>query len=159
MTSFDSVKDDSEKNVRRRRPDRMLGFQETASFSSRLMKYNLMAGRLEKEAGLETIWETVQSTVLNHKGNSLFFPFLVIEAKSRIGKSFDDCNIQTALPILKMLKIQEDLQRESQMAFEYGGPLVWYIAYRAEDWRLSACYISEKPDGPSYVSSAPSVAI
>ncbi|OBT65441.1 hypothetical protein VE03_06066 [Pseudogymnoascus sp. 23342-1-I1] len=156
MTSFNSDKDDSEKGIKRRRPDRMLGFQETGSFSSRLMKYNLMARRLGKEASLETIWETVQSTVLNHKGNSLFFPFLVIEAKSRIGKPFDDCNIQTALPILKMLKIQEGLQRESQMTLEYGGPLVWYIAYRAEDWRLSAGYTSEKPDGPSYASSAPS---
>jgi hypothetical protein len=133
MTSFDSDKDDSKKGIKRRRLDRMLGFQETGSFSSRLMKYNLMARRLEKEAGLETIWDTVQSTVLNHKGNSLFFPFLVIKAKSRIGKPFDDCNIQTALLILKMLKIQEGLQRESQMTLEYGGPLVWYIAYRAED--------------------------
>ncbi|KFY28868.1 hypothetical protein V493_02719 [Pseudogymnoascus sp. VKM F-4281 (FW-2241)] len=143
-------KNDSEERVKSRRPDRIIGFQDTGSFRNRLEKYNLMAGRLEKEAGLETIWETVKSTVLNHKGNSLFFPFLVIEAKSRIGKSFDDCNIQTALPILKMLKIQEGLQRESQMALEYGGPLVWYISYRSEDWRLSACYISEKPDGPSY---------
>lgn len=150
MTSFDSFETDSEESIKRRRPDRILGFQETGSFSRRLEKYNLMAGRSENEAGLETIWETVESTVLNHKGNSLLFPFLIVEAKSRNGASFEDCDAQTALPVLKMLKIQEDLQRKSQMTLEYGGPLVWYIAYRGEDWRLSGCYISEKPGGSLY---------
>ncbi|KAF8857143.1 hypothetical protein BDZ45DRAFT_726925 [Acephala macrosclerotiorum] len=157
MTSFDSFETDSEESIKRRRPDRILGFQETGSFSRRLEKYNLMAGRSENEAGLETIWETVESTVLNHKGNSLLFPFLIVEAKSRNGASFEDCDAQTALPVLKMLKIQEDLQRKSQMTLEYGGPLVWYIAYRGEDWRLSGCYISEKPGGPSYASPIPTV--
>jgi hypothetical protein len=153
MTSFDSFKTFPEESIKSRRPDRILGFQETNSFSRRLENHNLMAGRLEKEPELETIWETIDSTILNHKGKALLFPFLIIEAKSRTGASFEDCNLQTALPILKMLKIQEDLQKKSQMTLEYGGPLVWYIAYRGEDWRLSGCYISEKLGGTSYVSA------
>jgi hypothetical protein len=157
FTSFDSFENDSEERIKRRRPDRILGFQETGSFIRRLEKYNLMAGRSENEAGVETIWKTVESTILNHKGNSLLFPFLIIEAKSRIGASFEDCNMQSALPILKMLKIQEDLQRKSRTTLEYGGPLVWYIAYRCEDWHLSGCYISEKPGGPSYASPTPTM--
>jgi hypothetical protein len=152
LNSFDSSENNSKVSIKRRRPDRILGFRETGNFSRRLEKYNLMAGQSENEAGLKTIWETVESTVLNHKGNSLLFPFLLIEAKSRNGASFEDCNRQSALPILKMLKIQEDLQRKSQITLEYGGPLVWYIAYRGEDWHLSGCYISDKSGGPSYAS-------
>lgn len=159
MTSYDSLENDSEEIPKRRRPDRIFGFQETASFCRRLEKYNLLAGSrgAENETGLKATGETTQSTVLNHKGNFLLFPFLIIEAKSKKGGSFEDCNIQTAMPILKALKIQEDLQRKSQMTLEYGGPLVWYIAYRGEDWRLSGCYILHKPGGPSYVSSAAAV--
>ncbi|PMD63792.1 uncharacterized protein K444DRAFT_584149, partial [Hyaloscypha bicolor E] len=151
MVSIDLSKNDSDK--RRRRPDRIIGFQETRSFSRRLEKYDLMAGQSGNEAGNITLWETVESTVLNHKGNSLLFPFLIIEAKSRHGAPFDYCNLQTAAPILKMLKMQEDLQKKSNMTLEYGGPLVWYISYRGEDWRLSGCYVSDKPDEPLYASS------
>jgi hypothetical protein len=152
MMSFDFSENRCEEKLKNRRPDRILGFQETNSLSRRFSQYDLMAGQLGDDPALKILWETVESTVLNHKGNALFFPFLVIEAKSRNGASFDACNIQTAQPILKMLKIQEDLQAKSQMTLEYGGPLLWYIAYRGEDWRLSACYISEKPDEHLYVS-------
>ena len=152
MMSFDFSENRSEGHLKNRRPDRILGFQETNSLSRRLAQYDLMAGKLGDDPALKTLWETVESTVLNHKGNALLFPFLVIEAKSRYGDSFDACDIQTALPILKMLKIQEDLQAKSQMTLEYGGPLLWYIAYRGEDWRLSVCYISEKSDEHLYVS-------
>lgn len=150
MISCDFFDTGSEDHAKRRRPDRILGFQETGSFSRRLEKYNLTAGRSENEAGFESILGALKSTVLNHEGNSLLFPFLIIEAKKRDSASFDDCNMQSALPILEMLKVQEDMQRKSQMTLEYGGPLVWYIAYRGEDWRLSGCYISEKPGPASY---------
>jgi hypothetical protein len=94
-----------------------------------------MASQLGDETDLETLWETANSTVLNHKGNALLFPFLVIEAKSRNGALFDACNTQTALPIMKRLRIQEDLQAKSQIKVEYRGPLLWYIAYR---WRTAS---------------------
>ena len=157
MISCDLFDTGSEEHGKRRRPDRILGFHETGSFSRRLEKYNLTAGRSENEAGFESILGALKSTVLSHTGKSLLFPFLIIEAKKRDGASFDDCNMQSALPILEMLQVQEDMQRKSQMTLEYGGPLVWYIAYRGEDWRLSGCYISEKPGPASYVSSVPTV--
>ena len=92
IVSMDLDETDSDKRVERRRPDRIIGFQETHSFSRRLEKYDPMAGQSENEAGKVTLWETVESTVLNHKGNSLLFPFLIIEAKSRHGAPFDYCN-------------------------------------------------------------------
>jgi hypothetical protein len=60
---FDSCGNLFEENIKRRRPDRILGFQETRSFSRRLREHNLIASRSQDEAGLETLWETVDSTV------------------------------------------------------------------------------------------------
>ncbi len=148
---FDHSENRSDEQLSKRRPDRLLGFQETNSLRRRLDQNNLMVGQLGDDADPKILWETVESTVLNHKGNALLYPFLVIEAKSRTGASFDKCNMQTAQPILKLLKIQEDLQAQSQMTLEYGGPFIWYIAYRGEDWRLSVCYTSENSDGHFYV--------
>lgn len=153
MGFMDLSESDSEKRVERRRPNRIIGFQETHSFTRRLEKHDFVAAESENEAGNVTLWDTVESTILNHKGKALLFPFLIIEAKSRHGAPFDYCNLQTAAPILKMLKMQEDIQKKSNMTLEYGGPLVWYIAYRGEDWRLSGCYVSDKPEEPLYASS------
>jgi hypothetical protein len=80
LMSFDFSKNRSEENLKNRRPDRILGFQETNSLSRRFAQYDLMAGQLGDDPALKTLWETVESTVLNHKGNALLFPFLVIEA-------------------------------------------------------------------------------
>ncbi len=104
MMSFDFSENRSEDNLKNRRPDRILGFQETNSLGRRLDQYNLMAGQLGDDPAFKTLWGTVESTVLNHKGNAFLFPFLIIEAKARNGASFDACDIQTAQPILKMLK-------------------------------------------------------
>lgn len=155
MILFDShTQEPSSEKLKRRRPDRIFGFQETNSLSRRLDQLNLMAGRLRDELGAETLRQTVDSTVLNHKGNCLLFPFLIIEAKSGSGANFNACDEQTSLPILQMLKLQEDIQAKSQMRLEYGGPLLWYIAYKGEDWRLSACFtrVSQISGKSSYVS-------
>jgi hypothetical protein len=98
-----------------------------------------------------TIRETTKCTVLNSNSGPLLFPFLVIEAKSESGEGFNVCGRQTALPIWKMLKIQEELQSQSKMKIEYGGPLVWYIAYRGEAWRLYGCYAVKKKEKVCYV--------
>ena len=76
MMSFDFSENRSEEHLKNRRPDRILGFQETNSLSRRFAQYDLMAGQLGDDPALKILWETVESTVLNHKGNALFFPFL-----------------------------------------------------------------------------------
>ncbi len=107
--------------------------------------------QLQDEAGTKSIRELVESTVLNHKSGTLLFPFLVIEAKSENGASHASCTRQTAFPIWKMLKIQEELQAKAHMKLEYGGPLLWYISYTGQHWCLSGCYTAEKHGKPSYV--------
>jgi hypothetical protein len=113
--------DPFEKHREKRRPDRVIGFQETGSFGRRLDE---IAGRLQDNAGIWTIRELVESTVLNGKSGSLLFPFLVIEAKSEHGKAISDCNNQTAFAIWKMLKVQEELHDKSRLQLDYGGPLL-----------------------------------
>jgi hypothetical protein len=133
---------------RSRRPDRIIGFQETGSLNRRL---DSIARWLQDAAVTHTIRETTECTVLNSKSGRLLFPFLVIEAKSESGEGFNVCGRQTALPIWKMLKIQEELQSQSKRNLEYGGPLVWYIAYRGETWRLYGCYTVKKKGKVYYV--------
>jgi hypothetical protein len=145
-----------------RRPDRILGFQDTGSLARRLDARQLdqldpIAHRLQEEAGIVTIRETLECSVLNHKSRLLLFPFLVIEAKSEAGESISACNRQTAFPIWKMLKIQEELQSRSDKSLDYGGPLLWYIAYRGEQWVLSGCYTVEKEGKTCYVGLLPRI--
>ncbi|RFU29268.1 hypothetical protein B7463_g7079, partial [Scytalidium lignicola] len=116
---------------RKRRPDRIIGFQETHSFGRTL---DHIARKLQDDAGTKTIRELVE----------------LVEAKCPDGDSFSDCDTQTAYPIWKMLKIQEELHEKTQEKLTYGGPLLWYTAYRGSDWRVSGCYTSDRDGKPSY---------
>jgi hypothetical protein len=135
--------------LRKRRPDRILGFQHTDNFESQL---NEIARNLQDEAGTKIIREMVETTVVNHKNKLLLFPFLVMEAKAEDGKGLHACDIQTSLPIWKMLRIQEELQAKTKKSLDYGGPLWWYITYQGKNWQVSGCYTAENRGKPSYVS-------
>lgn len=154
MILYVSSKTEKEKfseisKMRKRRPDRILGFQHTDQFDYRL---NEIACKLQDEAGTKTIREMVETTVAKHKNKLLLFPFLVIEAKAEDGEGLHVCDIQTAFPIWKMLKIQEELQEKTGKSLNYGCPLLWYIAYQGTNWEVSGCYTDEKNGKPSYVS-------
>jgi hypothetical protein len=64
------------------------------------------------------------------------YPFLLIEAKrAAAAPAFVAIEAQTAFPVRRLLMLQEDLGRESGLKFD---PLVWFFAYRGEEWRLYA---------------------
>jgi hypothetical protein len=139
-----------EQHREKRRPDRIIGFQRTGSFGRRPDE---TARQLQNDAGIRTIGEMIQATVLNDNSGPLLFPFLVIEAKSEHGKAHSDCDDQTAFPIWKMLKIQEELQDKSELQLDYRGPLLLYISCRGDDCRLFGCYIGKKDGKKTYVSA------
>jgi len=107
---------------------------------------------IQNKAGTKTIREVIKTTVAKHKNKLLLFPFLVIEAKAEDREGPHACDIQTAFPIWKMLKIQEELQEKTGKSLNYRGPLLWYISYQGTNWEVSGCYTAERNGKPSYVS-------
>ncbi len=135
-----------------------MGFQETESFDNRLSEIyqrqlTQIARQVHNDAGNKSIREMMNCSIHNYKSGPLLFPFLAMEAKSAKGKSFTECIKQCAFPIWMMLRIQEELHDKSKIRLEHGGPLIWYIAYRGHEWRVSGCYTVKKNGKTSYVGA------
>ncbi|KAH7219627.1 hypothetical protein DER44DRAFT_847716 [Fusarium oxysporum] len=120
---------------REHRPDRVFGLQVTERLS-RLLNYA----------------EDIRSSPFRLDGDPLVYPFLVIEAKSEKGSdAFTDTQVQTAFAIRELLSIQQELAHVANENEEWdGGPLVWFLSYKGEQWRVFAAYIHTTPDKISY---------
>ena len=71
----------------------------------------------------------------------LIYPFLVLEAKrEKDAPGFKSMEIQTAFPIRRFLRIQDELQRACETKPELN-PLVWFFSSQGEDWRLYAAVL------------------
>ncbi|KAF2258273.1 hypothetical protein CC78DRAFT_621936 [Lojkania enalia] len=69
--------------------------------------------------------------------HTILYPFLVVEAKKeKNAPGFKAVERQTAFPIRRFLKIQKELHNASGATCE--PPLVWFLAYQGEEWRLYA---------------------
>lgn len=78
----------------------------------------------------------VELTSRPHEDRDLFYPFLVVEAKREAdAPGFIAIEAQTAFPIRRFLKLQDELQKASQMNHD---PLVWFLAFRGDELRLYA---------------------
>jgi hypothetical protein len=75
-----------------------------------------------------------------------------MEAKSENGGGFSKCGIQTSLPIWSLLRCQEELSEHGAPLSELGGPMIWYIAYLGDEWRISACCTTVERGRTTYVS-------
>ena len=76
------------------------------------------------------------------KKRQLMYPFLVIEAKrENDAPGFRSVEAQTAFPIRRFLRIQDELQRASKIKLD---PLVWFFAFQGEEWRLYAAILDDK---------------
>ncbi len=96
--------------------------------------------------------EAIRFTPFKQVGEPLLFPFLILEAKSAKGDDFDSIQKQTAFPIRTLLKIQADLRNECEQRISWqGGPLVWFLYNRGEDWRVAACFVENIDGEESYV--------
>ncbi|KAL5615818.1 hypothetical protein FOBRF1_004566 [Fusarium oxysporum] len=117
------------------RPDRVYGLQVT----ERLSRLLLAA-------------ENVRSSPFRQDGEPLVFPFLVIEAKSEKGSdAFTDTQVQTAFAVRELLSIQHKLARVAEEDKDWdAGPLVWFLSYKGEQWRVSAAHIHHQNDKTSY---------
>ncbi|PVH77521.1 hypothetical protein DL98DRAFT_637260 [Cadophora sp. DSE1049] len=70
------------------------------------------------------------------------------QEEDETGDRFEACERQTAFPIWKCSKLQEELQlHPGERLSEQGGPLVCFFANRGEDWRLYACFLDIEENG------------
>lgn len=133
--------------LRPRKPDRVYGLQQTKLLGGNLGDVIRIAeNRTERK---------VDITPFDNSTDPIIFPFLISEASSEKSDSFEACERQLAFPIWKLLCLQEGLEKESKRSLvEQGGPLVWFLANRGQDWRVYGCYTKPQTevDRASYVS-------
>lgn len=103
--------------------------------------------------------ERVQCTGLKSNGenpeHSLYFPFLIVSSKSpKSTDSSQDIENQNAMPIQNFLGIQRQLQELSNQNKVHLFPLVWFISYKGEDWKLYKAYYDGERLGGEWVSIA-----
>jgi len=79
----------------------------------------------------------------------------VLEAKGeKSAEGFEHMEIQTAFPIKNALQLQYDLLKTRGNTMDVpGGPLVWFLANKGEDWRVYAAIVYEEEGRPNYVSA------
>ena len=83
------------------------------------------------------------------RDKKILYPFLVIEAKSEKGSpGFESIEAQSALAIRSCVLLQRRLEAKTSIPLH---PLVWFIAYQGDEWRLYAGI----PDGENIVSDPP----
>ncbi|KAF5676902.1 hypothetical protein FHETE_1964 [Fusarium heterosporum] len=123
----------SELPKREDRPDRVYGLRVTERLS-RLLQL------------VEDTKEGIKVSPFKSDGDPLVFPFLVIEAKSEKGSdSVSDTQVQTAFAIRELLSIQLQLTQAAEQDMDRdGGPLVWFLSYKGEQWRVSAAYVHDQ---------------
>jgi len=119
--------------LQKRKPDRVFGLLQTNRFG-RILK------RLIQNVQ-ETADDRVEITPFKHGKEPLLLPFLITEAKTERGDSFEASERQAAFPIWALLKLQQELQKAAKLTLrEQGGPLVWFFSNRGEQWQLYGCY-------------------
>lgn len=125
---------------KRDRPDRVYGLRVTERFD-RLLS-------LMPENRLVT-------SPFKMEGEPIIFPYLVLEAKSeKSADGFQDIQVQTAFAIRELLCIQDGLAEAVENPSTWdGGPLVWFLSCKGEQWRVLAAYIERVHSVKTYVSN------
>ncbi|CZR61916.1 uncharacterized protein PAC_11813 [Phialocephala subalpina] len=120
-------------------PDRVFGLRSTKRLD-RLLRWT---EDRRVSSGGKMIGDSLRSTPFRPDGEPIVFPFLVLEAKSEKGRdNFSDIETQTAFAVHSLLTLQEDLRTAAGDDSEWeSGSLVWFLAYKGEQWRVSAAYI------------------
>jgi hypothetical protein len=74
------------------------------------------------------------------KGSDVVYPFIVIEAKPENGPGWQSIQCQGAFALRTCLKMQQKLETSSGRPHQ---SLVWFFAFRGEEWRLYAAVPQE----------------
>ncbi|KAF2474461.1 uncharacterized protein BDR25DRAFT_386024 [Lindgomyces ingoldianus] len=135
-----------------KKPDRIHGLQQTTNFDTLLQQPYVHTD--SSGLALRALEEVVKVSINpDNGGSALLFPFLILEAKGEKGvDNFEEMEIQSAFPIRNALKLQYDLLKTKGNTMDVpGGPLVWFLANRGEDWRVYGACIHEHNGRPDYL--------
>lgn len=73
---------------------------------------------------------------------STLYPFLVSEAKpEKNSPGFESIEAQTAFPIFSCVMLQQRLSQQTGVKLQ---PLVWFIPYLGDVWKVSACVLHQE---------------
>ncbi|KAK3297244.1 uncharacterized protein B0H64DRAFT_431222 [Chaetomium fimeti] len=136
----------SELAKREEKPDRIYGLRST-----RRLERLLSSTDNRPSAAGQCVGDSITSHPFRGDAEPPNFPFFVLEAKSEKGAdSFSDAAYQTAFAIRELLLLQENLRAAAGEDREWdAGPLVWFLSYKGEEWKVSIAYIEIK-DGCQY---------
>ncbi|KAK5994182.1 hypothetical protein PT974_07625 [Cladobotryum mycophilum] len=138
----------SELPKRDERPDRVYGLRRTQRLDRILSMQDKRSG-----SGGKYIDETLRTTPFRADGEPILFPFLIMEAKSEKGdNSFTDIEVQTAFAIRELLLLQQELRQSAEVSEDWeGGPLVWFLSNKGEQWRVSIGYMDLTKSEPRFL--------
>ena len=119
------------------KPDRVYGLRETKRFDNVLSSSCTSATK----QGC-TVRESITCSPFSPTADPLLFPFLILEAKSAKGNSWDEIQTQTAISLRTLLQLQQKLEdfAEPDISWE-SGPLVWFLSNKGEEWRVAASFV------------------
>lgn len=134
-------------------PDRIFGLRQTRNIQNLLHDTRKFEQELSPEVNSRQLHEELGPSPLDQPlcqlGDELLYPFLVLEAKSGTSDSdWYSIQLQTAFPIRTFLETQRRLHKATMPhsnSHTSSTHLVWFLANRGEDWRLSVAYVAE-PD-------------
>ncbi|KIW91594.1 uncharacterized protein Z519_07561 [Cladophialophora bantiana CBS 173.52] len=128
------------------KPDRLIGLRVTTRLDRILKETEGPDGNL--------VGESIRTTPIRDDSRPLLFPFLLLEAKSeKSSDGFSKIDSQSGFGLRNLLQLQRNLEHATIENRQSGmKPLVWYLAYRGEVWRLSGAYVEEtnKDSEPNY---------
>ncbi|PGH26779.1 hypothetical protein AJ80_01544 [Polytolypa hystricis UAMH7299] len=134
---------------KKEKPDRVYGLRQTENFRTLLDSADK---RVPMDSNVRRLRDTLTVSPFEHEPEPLLFPFLIVEAKTGKTATQATVQMQTAFCIRRLLTLQYDLKTapekeyNNESAWETG-PLVWFLSWYGELWRLSACFV-ETINGP-----------
>ena len=140
----------SKLHLPKQEPDRVFGLRQTQNIE-RLLSAPMPD--LNGEKNDASLGDFLKPSPFKDESEPLVYPFLILEAKSEKSSSgYADIQTQTLFPILSLLKLQDELSTQViERGNNYFAPLVWFLGYRGDGWRVYGCY--EEEDSPKqYVS-------
>jgi len=134
---------------KKEKSDRVYGLRMT----ERLERLVLWSEDKRPYSNGNSIGQSIRTSPFRSDGEPVIFPFLVIEAKWEKGRDgFSDIEVQTAFTIRTLLKLQQELRDATDEEIESElSPLVWYLSYKGEQWRVSAAFVKDESGVQSYV--------